>query len=174
MPRPTTDRVEPRTLAANEARIERRYPLKSLPRLAEMLAGDAGEVVARIRFFQVETNLPGGEIELSAVVPLRCQRCLEPYGEPVSARTRVVFVENDERSGAVPDQYEAVTAPEGVIDLQELVEDELLLSLPIVARHPEDSACARSGAYEGEPRDDEQDKPDTQRPFEALRDLIKN
>ena len=38
MPRPTSDRVEPRTLAANEARIERRYPLKSLPRLGEMLA----------------------------------------------------------------------------------------------------------------------------------------
>jgi len=77
----------------------------------------------------------------------------------------------------VPDEYDAVTAPGGRIDLTEFVEDELLLALPLVPMHATPAECALQLAAEAEAEADSElpaaSAQPTQRPFAELRSLLK-
>jgi len=79
------------------------------------------------------------QLRWSALVPLRCQRCLEPYLEPLQDERWFRFVA-DEASALAEDDASAedllVWQPR--FDLLELIEDELLLALPLVPMH---AAC---------------------------------
>jgi len=71
-----------------------------------------------------------------AVVSLTCQRCLSPVDVPVAVDRSFRFVA-DEQLAAAQDEAseEDVLALEGGLDLLELVEDELLMALPLAPRH---------------------------------------
>ena len=72
----------------------------------------------------------------SAQVPLRCQRCLEPFLEPMQDERWFRFVADEARAQAEDegsDEDLLVWAPR--FNLQELIEDELLLALPLVPMH---------------------------------------
>ena len=92
---------------------------------------------------------------------------------------RVAFVGRDAEAGRVPDEYDAVTAPGGRIQLEEFVEDELLLALPLVPMHATPAECALKLAAEAEAEADADSeapaapaRPVT-RPFADLRELLK-
>jgi uncharacterized protein len=92
-------------------------------------------------------------ISVSATVQLECQRCLEAFSQPLASTSRFVLVKDE----AAADAYEAQQAdassadtaaadtelelaPEPLpadqpCDVMALIEDELLLALPLVARH---------------------------------------
>lgn len=117
----------------------------------------------------------GGEPELwlhlqaSAEVWRECQRCLAPVALPVSIDHWLRFVA-DEASAAALDAEsdEDVLALPRWLDLQELVEDEMLLALPLVPRH---AVCPDPLPMAAEPSPEE--LPDEQKanPFAALAQL---
>ena len=75
-------------------------------------------------------------IEAETDVTLECQRCLQPMRWPLQARRRIFFVEGEDAAAALDAENEDdVLALAPALDLQALVEDELLLALPIVPRH---------------------------------------
>ena len=75
-------------------------------------------------------------LEADAEVILECQRCLQPMRWPLQARRRIFFVEGEDAAAALDAESEDdVLALVPALDLQALVEDELLLALPIVPRH---------------------------------------
>ncbi len=79
---------------------------------------------------------PSVLIEAEAEVTLECQRCLQPMRLPLQARRRIFFVEGEDAAAALDaDNDDDVLALVPALDLQALVEDELLLALPIVPRH---------------------------------------
>lgn len=94
-----------------------------------------------------------------------CQRCLQPVQQLVEADRRIRFVQDEAKAEALDAELEDdVLALPHRLDLAELVEDELLLALPIVPHH---GACPRplpvSEALVG------QAQPDTAaHPFAAL------
>lgn len=69
-------------------------------------------------------------------LPLICQRCMAPVETPIASDRWFRFAP-DEASAAVLDEEseEDVLVLSGAFDLHELVEDELLMSLPLVPRH---------------------------------------
>lgn len=71
-----------------------------------------------------------------ATLPLTCQRCLAPVEVPVAVDRSFRFVA-DEATAAVEDDQaeEDVLALSRSFDLAELVEDELLMALPVAPRH---------------------------------------
>lgn len=117
-------------------------PLR-LERLAD-LATDAHEPVPvhyRIEFFQ-----PGADklwlarISVEAELRLICERCLEPMALSLSGDSTLQFVYSDEQAAQVGEAYEPVILDdEGMVSIAELVEDEVLMAVPVVVRHPE--AC---------------------------------
>lgn len=74
-----------------------------------------------------------------AAVMLVCQRCLAPLPWLVDAAPQLRFLRGDDANAA--DEVEAVTVA-GPVRLVDLVEDELLLALPMIPLHAEGGDCA--------------------------------
>jgi uncharacterized protein len=173
MSAPGHERVDVDVLADECAGLERRYPIAHFARLADTVSDSRGEAVARFDFARAGEGVPACEMDLEAVVTLTCQRCLEPYKQSLRSEAKLAFVTGDEEAGQVPEGYEAVPAPNARVDLLELVEDELLLSLPVVALHGEGTQCA--GAARQAEDDGREERPaETHRPFAQLQDLLKH
>jgi uncharacterized protein len=171
MSKPPANRLDAVRLAADGASLERRFPLAGFPRLADSLVTSEGDATARLSFHEVAQGVAGCELEVQATVSLRCKRCLEPVAVPLHSVARLAFVAGEAGAAALPEGVEAVTADPHAVDLNAAVEDELLLSLPLVPRH-EDELCgpradARAAAEDEEP-------PAATRPFAGLRDLLKH
>ena len=132
-----------------------------------------GEAVASFRFLRAAEDAPACELSVEAVADLRCERCLETFRYPIASEVRLAFVPEGSGEDRVPDGFEAVPIGSECLSLSGLVEDELLLSLPVVALHPEGTPCAERGAQvEGNAGGTENSG--TQRPFAGLKELLKH
>ncbi len=79
---------------------------------------------------------PSLHLQARARLPLTCQRCLGPVATPLVVDRHLVFVESEARAAALDDASDDdVLALTPALDLRELIEDELLLALPLVPRH---------------------------------------
>jgi len=155
-------------LSEAEADVDFAVPLAELPRLAQ-LAGLAGEVRGRAHFRR-QAGMAVAELNFSGTARLVCQRCLGTMEVGVDATTEVGLVTTEADVSRVPEELEPMLAPEGRISVGELVEEELLLTLPIVPLHEEAAAChvapaAAASAAEA--------PPETQKPFAQLAELLK-
>lgn len=75
-------------------------------------------------------------LEARARLSLVCQRCLQPVDTELQALRSFQFVDGEEQAAAIDaDSEDDVLPLTRTLDLIELVEDELLLSLPLVPRH---------------------------------------
>jgi uncharacterized protein len=138
-------RLDVAHLAAEGAELAGRWPLAELTRLADMnMTGETPDADVQ---WQVQGELrpvTGGVAEVwlhlqaQAQLALCCQRCLGPVHETVTIDKPVRFVADEAQAAALDAELEDdVLALERTLDLRELVEDELLLALPIVPRHAE-------------------------------------
>jgi uncharacterized protein len=106
-------------------------------------------------------------LQASARMFLVCQRCLGPVEAAIAVDAHFRFVAGEaEAAQADLDAEEDVLASTRALDLPALVEDELLLALPLVPRH---TACPQPlVTQQGLSIEAEAIPADRQRPFEAL------
>lgn len=147
-------------------------PLAELPRVRPQLAQPDGRASGRVCFEPVQ-GTPVAELSVSARVSLTCQRCLAPVDYQLDCEGRVAMVADGTEAERAPAGLETILAPERRISVRELVEEELLLALPIVPLH-NDAGCALqalqpSGVAPEKPAGAEE----RQRPFEQLGELLK-
>jgi uncharacterized protein len=159
-------------LTEAEADVDFVVPLAELPRLRAQLAHVAGEVHGRVHFRRA-ASIPVAELTMQGTAHLVCQRCLGTLDVGVEASAEVGLVATEADANRVPEELEPVLAPEGRISVGELVEEELLLTLPIVPLHAEDAPC--SAAAEAEPlaASEDEGSGETQKPFAQLAELLK-
>ena len=126
------------------------FALVELDRLRDELADAQGVVTYRL-----EGALVGGRPALRLLVEanptLICQRCLSPYVHPLRSEGVIFLARNDaelDRWESDDPLLDAIVAEERM-DVRTLVEDELLLSLPVVPRH-ENGDCPRRDDVLGE------------------------
>ena len=85
---------------------------------------------------------------------MACQRCLAPVSTPASVDRWIRFVTGEAQAEALDAESEDdVLALPRWLDLAELVEDELLLALPIVPRH---ETCPAPLPMPAQPVEDEE------------------
>ena len=105
-------------------------------------------------------------LRASASLALVCQRCLGPVEAELEAERSFLFVHGEEQAEALDAEIEDdVLALTRSLDLRELVEDELLLALPLVPRH---DRCPQPLVPPPDPEGFEEERPN---PFAALRGL---
>jgi uncharacterized protein len=130
--------IDPLLLADRNANIEGELPVSSLERVASLLSNDVGNVSVKL-FFGREGRLATIDGHISAVLALKCQRCLEPLEWPVSSDIKLGIVSTLERANNLPEGFEPLLfIEEGKIPLVNIVEDELLLILPSIPKHQGD------------------------------------
>ena len=131
-------------LAQAGAELQGQMPLTEWPRLlAEQLdsAGGSGSSVhwrLQGKMVPVTGGAPQVGLVLQADVELalQCQRCLTPVVEKVVAERDFLFVADEATAEAMDEDSEAdVLVISRDFDALALVEDELILSLPLVPRH---------------------------------------
>jgi uncharacterized protein len=103
---------------------------------------------------------------------LACQRCLGEVELDVEEHCALAFVADEAAAAEVPATHDPVVMTHGRVALGELVEEQLLLALPLVAMHADASICERQLAAASK-QDAAGPQEPKQRPFAGLRDLMK-
>jgi uncharacterized protein len=145
--------------------------LASLPRLAADLALTDGQAHARIDFAR-ERGQPVARISVQARVPLRCQRCLQPVWIDCDTHSTLWLVTDPAKADVGEGNemgLEPTLALDGRVALGELVEEELLLAVPLVPRHEDSRQCGVAAEAAAPQREEEA----AQRPFAGLGELLK-
>lgn len=152
---------DPRQAARNRERFTGSLPLSRFHRLTDLLVEPAGEVAVALSLETDDSGRPVVSGEVQATVALVCQRCLEPMPVELRAEPRLVVVAGEDLAPADGAEH-VVCAPGERLALTDLVEDELILALPVVALHGAGSSCAAPSAAGGDGRAS---------PFAVLKDI---
>jgi uncharacterized protein len=139
-----------REVAQNSC-FEGEIALSELKRLGEMLhpAGEAeaaGKVLLDFCFSRNEFDVPMITGHLQTRLGLECQRCLQPLELPLELDFRLMIDASEELMRQSSD--DTLYSVDGFVDIDEVVEDELILALPLVAMH-EDTACNENWQVSG-------------------------
>ena len=80
-------------------------------------------------------------LEYDASFKLQCQRCLEPMEERVSRSVSFALVGGDSIPAGIPEDHEPVELSGDRFQPAGFVEDELIMSLPLIPRHARVEQC---------------------------------
>jgi uncharacterized protein len=133
--------VDGLAFASDGAAVSGFVAVAALPRLSEGLADDQGRLDCRVTGARDGDGKCWLSLAVSGTLGLVCQRCLRKLAFPVEIRTRLLLVPPGE---AWPDEelaedgFDAIAA-EKEMALLSLIEDEVLLALPIAPMH---DSCA--------------------------------
>ncbi len=121
--------------------FEGTLPLSSMARLRDALCDDAGEVRYTIGFDRDTLGIPYVEVQAQADLPLTCQRTMERFLHPVQVVQRLALLPADTdleaAEAGLPPGYEPLPLPaDGAMRPADLVEDELILAVPVVPVSP--------------------------------------
>ncbi|WP_313209779.1 YceD family protein [Stutzerimonas nitrititolerans] len=165
---PIPPHVDPRKLADRVAALEGELQLSELKRLVDPLEDDKGVVRARFDFGRDEQHTVVIRSELDVEVTMICQRCLEPVVLPIHSECVYAVVNEGANSQHLPKGYDVLEVGEDPLDLLALVEEELLLALPIVPLHDPEICQPPAGPDEPEPSENEVSRSN---PFSVLAQL---
>ncbi|HTM63333.1 MAG TPA: YceD family protein [Gammaproteobacteria bacterium] len=129
--------VDPFRLAEQNLCLDGLVKLVDMQRLRSSLLnpGDNDTVTVSLQFGMDEQKLPYINGHLQANLGLQCQRCLERMNYEIISDFALGIVKSYEEEKALPEQYEPAMVQDGQLALRELIEDELILNLPIIPRH---------------------------------------
>jgi uncharacterized protein len=152
-------------LSREAAEVSFNIELSELSQLRGSHADVSGNVHGSVRFGR-EQDFAVAELKVQGSATLQCQRCMGAMVQPLTILTRVALVGSEADGARVPADLEPVLAAGGRISIEQLLTEELLLTLPIVPRHaPGEGSCTAAGpeVREGE----------THRPFARLGELVR-
>ena len=157
--------VHPERLTAKPLVFEGTVAVDALPRLRDIVASSAGE----LRYTVTARRDPQGRQVVSCIIEgfvfLTCQTSLEEFRHGVSIDDRLVLVTREAELPPIEEESDAedYMVADGPLAVLDLVEDAVLLALPMVPRKP-----GLEEAQGGRPRRDGGESP-----FAALASLRK-
>ncbi|MEO8746354.1 MAG: YceD family protein [Rhodanobacter sp.] len=142
-------------------------PVEKLSRLCETLADSAGEVAYVLDFGCDDHQVCYVDVSADTALQLTCQRTLQPFAFPVRVSTRLGMIRHEQDEAGLPPDYEPLLVPsDGRINPADLIEEELLLAMPLVAINPDSSMEPAAALSEVDPADSPEENP-----FAVLRRL---
>jgi uncharacterized protein len=138
-------KLDLRRVARDGAVLDGTWPQDRFTRLAASLMPPLADVPAspvQWRAVGQQRLVPGGEPEIwlhlkgNTTVRLECQRCLQPLSEALQVDRHMRFVAGEDDAARLDEESEDdVLALVARLDVFDLLEDELILALPLVPRH---------------------------------------
>ncbi|MFK5914942.1 MAG: YceD family protein [Woeseiaceae bacterium] len=166
--------VDPLRLAAREELLQGKIPLNQMKRLLSALSSNDGEIFVDVGF-TVDINrvvILAGQIKTD--LKLICQRCMREMPLVLDIEFQLAFVRSEAEMERLPEGYEATILDNNTVMLSDIIEDELLLALPSIPKHPDDS-CS-SDVLDKVTQNQQENAPDTENverdnPFDILASL---
>ena len=136
-----------------------------LERLGDSLADGRGELRYRIQAQQDRQRRRVVTCIIEGFVFLTCQSSLEAFRHAISVDDRLVLVDSEAELPSIEEESDSedYLVVDGPLDIRDVVEDAVLLALPMVPRKPDLEAAA--GGAKAAVREDS--------PFAALASLKK-
>ena len=175
------DRRTPDELAAARQTIDYEGNISDFGRLKQIVEDDLARLSAAerpaawsaapvtvklaFRYVDAKRSVPAVEGSVSAVLDAVCQRCLEAFRVPLVAELRHVLTTRGESYG----NYGVWELAEDVLTPADLVEETLIMALPLSAAHESRADC---GPLAEQTVGDAPERGDKTRPFAELRRLI--
>ncbi|MCR4300256.1 MAG: YceD family protein [Sulfuricaulis sp.] len=136
--------IDPIQLAERGAHLTGTLPLRSMPRISQGSLDGSGDVLVDLSFERSvgeKIFLMHGDLHVRLRVS--CQRCLEAMDLNLEASPWLILMKAGERLAAHEDDTDVLVVDKP-LSLSTLVEDELLLALPMVPMHEPNRCPARS------------------------------
>jgi uncharacterized protein len=135
-------RLDAFRLARERESLSGSVDVATLSRLADRVGDAHAPIEWRIEGTVDALGRPALAVLLDGALTLECQRCLGPLEWPIALRTELLLARDEAEAARLDAGSESeVLVAATPLDTQTLIEDELVLALPYVARHPEGS-CA--------------------------------
>jgi len=176
--------IDPYRLVEQGRELVGRLPVTDFSRLQDMLfyktaddrKRDKTALNVTLVFDRTETGLPMVKGKIECDLDLHCQRCLKAVNMPFETDLAVVFVTTDVQAETLQEGFDTWLVEDNNLFLQDFIEDEILLALPVVVSHEEHEKCQPARELiealpEDAVADGSEDKQEKENPFAALKDL---
>jgi uncharacterized protein len=161
--------IEPLKLVEQRVDLQGVIELSQLDRLQGVTLEQAGEVQVFLRFGKDEQGIRTITGSVAADLLMECQRCLQPVVIHVHSEVNLGLVFSEEAVKNLPSHYEPLQLEGQHIELKSIIEDELIIGLPLISAHPENE-CSIDDQYSAQPSGKEQA---ASNPFSVLAELKK-
>jgi uncharacterized protein len=128
--------IQPRKFANKAGEIRFNWLVKDFSELTKLLINESGEVKVLVNGYYDHNKNCLVKAEITATVNLECQTSFEPIEYKIDNTVTYCTVIDEKQIAEVNEQYEAILLEDGLLDLKKLIQDELILSLPIAANKP--------------------------------------
>jgi uncharacterized protein len=138
---PVIDGLE---FARSGSKLQGAWPVADFPRLRDALRTDEGTLQCELRGVPEELGRPALRLRVDGALQFVCQRCLGALEYPLHIEVSLQLAATQAEIDAEPLEAEG---PERIVASREmpvhdLIEDELLLAIPLAPRH---ERCAGGG-----------------------------
>jgi len=125
--------IQPRKLANKNGELRYNWKVSEFSRLDGLLYSDLGEIKVHLTGKHDDRRRCLVKAKITANVLLECQTSFKPIEYQVDTSIVYCTVISEEQIADLDEEYEALLIEDGQVDIKQVIEDELILSLPIVA-----------------------------------------
>ncbi len=161
--------IDPFKVAKSKTTLVLTIAPQDMPRLSEV-AVSLQEVQAELAFAWDDQRRLRVAGQVSTQLEITCQRCMEPMPLDLKVAVDAAVVWNEEQASQLSSDIDPWLGEDERINLHELLEEELLLALPIMPAH-EESDCKGLSSFTTQPYEEPSERP---KPFAGLASLMKN
>ena len=121
-----------------------------LPRINEIASNNSDKIKVNYSFYLENNTTPCLDGEVSLIIYLTCQRCLEVLPLSLDLDFSLAFVMNENQAEELSEHLEIYLFEDEEQSLIDLISDEILLSIPMVPKHDIDclSSFRENNNYE--------------------------
>ncbi|ROS00065.1 uncharacterized protein EDC56_2699 [Sinobacterium caligoides] len=158
--------------AAQGKEIEGQVEVSKMPRLLLSLVDNSGTVSYKLKFVFEQGRIPTVRGQVQANVQILCQRCMKAMSQDLYSDIAIGVVRNDEQAQQLPRSLDPLMVEsDESVSLLEVVEDELIISVPAANYHAE-ADCESSVGFTSQDDDYIEKVPDEiDNPFKVLKSL---
>ncbi len=160
--------IDPIQLAVKETTLEGDLPLSEMLRLKDFLCEKDGIAAIHLEFSRNAQGHAFMKGRIKTCFKVACQRCSQPMVLTLDIPVNDRLVRSDKEAKRLSKRYEPLIVDSELMSLSSLVEEEILLSIPIVPKHSiEECKVKPSDLTEFEEQKDELN------PFANLKKLLR-
>lgn len=163
--------ADTRKIFLQQGHISAEIGLERLPRFAQGLSDNEGSVIVDLRFTLSESNQRLISGTLQADVNVLCQRCLQPLAISLADDIKLALVRDEAAAKQLPDELDPWFCEDHKLDLAELIEEQLILCMPLVSYHESGDCTSRKNYTVGATPEQQAASGAKDSPFAVLRSL---
>ncbi len=141
-------RFNPSRLALDSKVYNASVPVSQFKRFKDGLAADDGVVRVEMSFHRDRKRISVTGSYLADCV-MQCQRCMQSFSSSINGDFDLTFVIDEAAAQSLADEFDPVILDDsGQIHVVDMLEDDLLLQIPLAPRHENVNTCFELGYIE--------------------------